>query len=195
MFLNGLTKIQNYKKVNGYNITTSDDGQLVSMEVHSVIKDIHTGELIDFTTDFCGQEYKFFIECDWMTEFYIFSGAIFGYDRAIDYILNKEKHRDKINGMVYEYDESKLFLCDLQQLLEDADYKNFDYSSYKTKLGLCVKQVKEIERLGIKINYENVDIKQDSGLNYDELYKKKGYYDSNGLSKIFGNADAMVYVC
>ena len=194
-FMNGYSKIQNWKKVSGYNITTSDDGELVSAEVHSVVKDIHTGELIDYTTDFCGQEYKMFIECEWLSNQYVFNQKVFGNSRAIDYILNKEKHKDKVNGMEYTYQNSMCLLSDLQQVLEEADYLEFDNSPYTAKMSITKEQLKELIKLEVVIDYSKIDIKTDKGYGYEECYNNKGsseYLNMSGLSEIFSNSDVMV---
>lgn len=45
----------------GYNFHSCPCGRFYSMEIHSVVQDIATGEMMDFTEDFAGETEKWFI--------------------------------------------------------------------------------------------------------------------------------------
>lgn len=54
-------KGKKYNTVLGYNITACPCGMMCSMELHSLLKDNETGELVDLTADFGGETEKWFI--------------------------------------------------------------------------------------------------------------------------------------
>jgi len=50
-----------YKAINGFNATACDCGSMMSFELHTVVVDFTTDELVDFTRDYCGEKKKWFI--------------------------------------------------------------------------------------------------------------------------------------
>ena len=90
-------KEKKYICVAGYNIFSCPCGKLVSMEVHSVLKHILTGEYLDLTTDFGGDKTKFFLPIkDEPDKFYIHRLIKNGLE-----FFNSSEKEHKCDGMTW----------------------------------------------------------------------------------------------
>ena len=99
--LNARREKEVFEVVKGYNITTCACKQMVSTEIHSVIRHIESGSLFDITDDFDMKlEFKMFIEVEFLTKYYEF--IIHKRNtRGLDCIFNIPQHRCPLSGQVY----------------------------------------------------------------------------------------------
>lgn len=87
-FLNSFCDVDEYRRVQGYNICgyhPVGDNAFFSLEHHSVVKHLPTGDYIDFTEDFRGAKKKWFFECDLWSDEYV-NIKFHNMDRLMDLI-------------------------------------------------------------------------------------------------------------
>tara|TARA_R110002073_G_scaffold6027_1_gene36324 strand:+ start:43 stop:798 length:756 start_codon:yes stop_codon:yes gene_type:complete len=163
---------EDYTRVYGYNLCFSNCGMNIAAEVHSVVKNIKTGEYFDYTTDFCGETHKWFLECDGLKNKYEFTHLIFSNKRVLDMLTN-------VKGIFKSFDGSKwdnrnyTYLGDIEQIVEESGF--YDWvkpNEYVYKVGLTMGQVKflcENKKMTEKI-YDKITLTEDDGRGYAESF-------------------------
>ena len=151
---------EEWVSVKGFNICSCDCSKLITSEIHSVIKNVETGEYIDYTTDFDGEKFKWFLECDWITKNHIYLKHLHtrGNARVFDTIINIQEHKcvKKGLGFTYETHPQNLNLSEVEQVLDD-DFIKEDMSEYNAKVSITETQKEYYEKLKEKSVYDYRD--------------------------------------
>ena len=125
-----------FEVVKGYNITSCKCITMLSTEVHSVVREIKTGLMIDFTEDFNdNMESKFFLEVEWLTKYYT-SLALKHNSRKLDTIYLMRKHtcpdgeRWQTSSGTRSMAHNKKELIDLLNEAKELELEEFDVNKH-----------------------------------------------------------------